>query len=525
MIGPSGAGKSTLLRALTGHRPADMGSVRYDGRDLYANIEELRHRIGLVPQDDILHPQLRVRQALEYAAALRFPAETTKAEREARVREVLDELGLAAHEQQPISSLSGGQRKRTSVAVELLTRPSLLFLDEPTSGLDPGLDKSVMLTLRGLADGGRTVVVVTHSVANLDQCHQVLILAPGGRVAFFGPPDEAPAYFGVTGFAEIFQELSANTATDWAKRFRTSRSYYRNVEMTFALPAAHANRSRAPRPNRQQPVLTQFAVLTRRYLSVIAADRAYLISLAVLPVVLSLLARAIPGNDGLSVAPGSTQPRQLLLVLVMGATLMGTAASIRELVKERLIYNRERAAGLSLSAYLSSKLVVLGLITAIQGAALTILSLLGQPGPDSSVVLTSPNAEITISLVMIALAAMAIGLLVSALIPNADRGMPVLVLLIMGQLILCGGLFPVRGRAVLEQLSWLAPARPGFAMGAATVDLNRVPPPTDDPLWRHTATAWTTDAAILAGFILIVICASAFLLAHTDAQRRHPRAR
>ena len=155
VIGPSGAGKSTLLNALIGSRPADRGTVRYAERDLYRDYEELRHRIALVPQDDVLHTQLTVRQALSYAARLRFPADTEAVDRDRRVAEVLDELGLTAHVDQRITSLSGGQRKRTSAALELLTKPSLLFLDEPTSGLDPGLDRSVMQTLRGLADDDR----------------------------------------------------------------------------------------------------------------------------------------------------------------------------------------------------------------------------------------------------------------------------------------------------------------------------------------------------------------------------------
>ncbi|WP_234357607.1 FHA domain-containing protein, partial [Streptomyces puniciscabiei] len=155
VVGPSGAGKSTLLNALTGQRPADRGTVLYDGRDLYRDYAELRQRIGLVPQDDILHPQLTVRAALTYAAELRFPEDTAAAERRARVDEVIRELGLEQRAGQPVHSLSGGQRKRVSVALELLTKPSLLFLDEPTSGLDPGMDRSVMTMLRGLADDGR----------------------------------------------------------------------------------------------------------------------------------------------------------------------------------------------------------------------------------------------------------------------------------------------------------------------------------------------------------------------------------
>ncbi len=148
VVGPSGAGKSTLLGALTGFRPAGSGEVRYDDRDLYENYAELRHRIGFVPQEDILHTGLTVRRALNYAARLRFPGDVSAQERKKRIDEVLAELGLTEHAAKRIDKLSGGQRKRTSVALELLTKPSLLFLDEPTSGLDPGLEKSVMQTLR-----------------------------------------------------------------------------------------------------------------------------------------------------------------------------------------------------------------------------------------------------------------------------------------------------------------------------------------------------------------------------------------
>ncbi|WP_142283723.1 FHA domain-containing protein, partial [Mycobacterium gordonae] len=222
VVGPSGAGKSTLLGALTGFRPATTGTVRYDDRDLYDNYPELRHRIGFVPQDDILHTPLTVRRALNYAARLRFPHDVTPAERQHRIDEVLTELGLATQADQRIDSLSGGQRKRTSVALELLTKPSLLFLDEPTSGLDPGYEKSVMQTLRTLADDGRSVVVVTHNIAHLNMCDRLLVLAPGGRLAYFGPPQQALAYFGCTDFADLFILLENDTDTDWTTRYHHS---------------------------------------------------------------------------------------------------------------------------------------------------------------------------------------------------------------------------------------------------------------------------------------------------------------
>jgi ABC transport system ATP-binding/permease protein len=183
------------------------GTVRYAGRDVYRDYDELRHRLAFVPQDDVLHTQLTVRQALTYAARLRFAADVDAAARRSRVTEVLAELDLTEQAGQQITSLSGGQRKRTSVALELLTKPSLLFLDEPTSGLDPGLDRSVMHTLRKLADDDRTVVVTTHNVDNVHLCDRVLVLAAGGRVAFFGRPEEALRYFGKKDFADIILML------------------------------------------------------------------------------------------------------------------------------------------------------------------------------------------------------------------------------------------------------------------------------------------------------------------------------
>ena len=204
VIGPSGAGKTTLLGTLTGMRPATAGSVLYDGRDLYDNYAELQHRIGLVPQENILHTQLSAHRALEYASELRFPRDTSPDERERRITEVLGELSLSAHADTRTSSLSGGQQKRVNVALELLTKPSLLFLDEPTSGLDPGLDMSVMEMMSGLARDGRTVIVVTHSVANLNVCDRLLVLVPGGKVAYFGSPADGLRHFGQPGLPKCF---------------------------------------------------------------------------------------------------------------------------------------------------------------------------------------------------------------------------------------------------------------------------------------------------------------------------------
>lgn len=181
IIGGSGAGKTTLARLIAGYTRPSSGSVLFEGHNIHADYASLRSRVGMVPQDDVVHRQLTVNQALGYAAELRLPPDSSQADRDQAVAEVLEELEMTKHAETRVDKLSGGQRKRASVALELLTGPSLLLLDEPTSGLDPALDRQVMLMLRGLADAGRVVLVVTHSVAYLDVCDQILLLSPAAR--------------------------------------------------------------------------------------------------------------------------------------------------------------------------------------------------------------------------------------------------------------------------------------------------------------------------------------------------------
>ncbi|MFE9444500.1 FHA domain-containing protein [Streptomyces sp. NPDC006602] len=497
VVGPSGAGKSTLLNALTGQRPADHGTVLYDGRDLYRDYAELRQRIGLVPQDDILHAQLTVHSALSYAAELRFPQDTAKAERRARVDEVIRELGLQERAGQPVHSLSGGQRKRVSVALELLTKPSLLFLDEPTSGLDPGMDRSVMHMLRGLADDGRTVIVVTHSVLSLDVCDRLLVLAPGGKIAYYGPPEDALAFFGFAQWPEAFEAFERDRDRDWAGEFHTSPS-----RRQYVLDA-----SAQPRRPREGPVLitpparprsrgAQLGTLVRRYAAALSADRTFLAIMIALPFVMGAMGRALAGSK-------LTQETAMnaLLILCVGGVLTGAANAVRELVKERVIYQRERAVGLSRSAYLMSKVVVLGTITVLQAVVLTLVALLGVDlnAPGGEGVLMPPLAEITVAVALLAFTAMMLGLLVSALVRKEEVTMPLLVLLAIVQVVFCGALLKLDGVPGLEQLAWLVPSRWALGAMAGTVGLARIVPGelTGDPLFKHSAGVWLLNIAML----------------------------
>jgi len=187
VVGTSGAGKSTLLKALSGVAKAQGGQVLVNGDNLYQHFDLYRTMIGYLPQDDILHRDLKVADALRYSAKLRLPPDTSSAEIERRIDKVLEDVEMVAQKDQVINSLSGGQRKRVGIAAELLAEPRLIFLDEPTSGLDPGLEKKMMYTLRRLADAGRTIVLVTHATANITQCDHVCFLSQG-RMAYYGPP-------------------------------------------------------------------------------------------------------------------------------------------------------------------------------------------------------------------------------------------------------------------------------------------------------------------------------------------------
>ncbi|NEC85376.1 FHA domain-containing protein [Streptomyces sp. SID12501] len=498
VVGPSGAGKSTLLNALTGQRPADHGTVLYDGRDLYRDYAELRQRIGLVPQDDILHAQLTVRGALTYAAELRFPQDTAKTERRARVDEVVRELGLEQRLHQPVHSLSGGQRKRVSVALELLTKPSLLFLDEPTSGLDPGMDRSVMHMLRGLADDGRTVIVVTHSVLSLDVCDRLLVLAPGGKVAYYGPPEDTLAYFGYEQWPEAFEAFERDQERDWAGEYRASPFHGQYIVNSSAQPrlARSGPVDAAPPPPKPQSWGAQLSTLVRRYTAALSADRTFLAIMVALPFVMGAMARALAGSR-------LTQETAMnaLLILCVGGVLTGAANAVRELVKERVIYQRERAVGLSRSAYLMSKVVVLGTVTVAQAVVLTLVALLGVDlnTPGGKGVLMPPLVELTVAVALLSFTAMMLGLLVSALVSKEEVTMPLLVLLAIVQVVFCGALLKLDGVPGIEQLAWLVPSRWALGAMAGTIGLSRIVPGelTGDPLFEHSAAVWLLNAGML----------------------------
>ncbi len=511
LIGPSGAGKSTLSRLIAGSTQPSAGVVTFEGRNLHAEYEALRSRIGMVPQDDVLHRQLTVRQALGYAAELRLPPDNTKADRQKVIDGVLQELSLTEHADTRVDRLSGGQRKRASVALELLTGPSLLILDEPTSGLDPALDRQVMVMLRELADAGRVVIVVTHSVACLDMCDQVLLLAPGGKTAFCGHPAGVGGALGTSDWAEIFANVAANPDQAFA-------AYRSRQAFTPPPPPPAPSRPGTSGSPPHAGGFKQFSTLARRQIRLIFADRGYLSFLVVLPFILGALSLVVPGKygfteSGLRLDPETNQPvpivtseaQQLLVVLILGACFMGATLTVRDLVGERTIFHRERAVGLLPSAYLMAKIAVFSVTAFLQAAVLVAITLVGKKPPAGGSVIPSGPAELYVDIALTAVCCVVFGLLLSSLAKSNEQVMPMLVVMIMIQLVMAGGLIPVTGRPGLEQLSWLFPSRWGYAAAASTVDIKLLfRKAEDDSLWNHEPGVWALDISLLVVITVIL---------------------
>ncbi|GAA6619780.1 FHA domain-containing protein [Scytonema sp. NUACC26] len=458
IAGVSGGGKSTLLDALNGFRPATTGAVLVNGTDLYKNFNAYRTELGYVPQDDIIHKELTVGQALDYAARLRMPADTSVAERQQRLQEVLTDLELTQRRNVPVKNLSGGQRKRVSIGVELLTKPSLFFLDEATSGLDPGTEAQIMRLLRKLADQGRTVLLITHATKNVMLCDLVVFLAKGGRVAYFGSPQEAPQYFGVQEFDEIYNKVeNERSPQEWQQRYQQSYQYQKYVlerQQTLKefLPNKQKNRLKQQLPGSKINHISgwrQFPILSHRNLTILMRDRASLILMLAIAPILGLLDFVTWRHTLFDFDKGDAgQAITMLFVTALIAVMVGSLATMREIVKEMEIYRRERMIGLQIIPYILSKVWIGVLLALYQAAVFVLTKKLAVDIPESIEILTG----IYITLVLATVAGMVMGLLVSAISPNQNMAPLLTIIFLVPQITFGGGMLPVESFGLPGQL-------------------------------------------------------------------------
>ncbi len=464
VVGQSGGGKSTLVDAIAGYRPATHGKIIVNKTiDVYKEFDSIRSTIGYVPQKDIIHMELTVYQALDYAAQLRMPADTTKAERDQRVNEVMKDLDLAHRRDTQISQLSGGQQKRVSIGVELLTKPGLFFLDEPTSGLDPGMETELMNLMRRLADQGRTIVMITHATKNVMLADKVVFLARGGYLTWFGPPEEALAYFdqyrterdrraNSMEFDHIYSLLDQEelgSGADWAERFKKSDAYKKYIQEPLS-GETQAHKSQSPQtaskplPQRNQVSgLRQLFILSARNIKILTRDLFSLFLLLVTaPIMASLdfMVSSGIGNDPFGFKNGNFNDVVVTMIVFTNTTmLVGGLSFMRELVKERDIYKRERMVNLKLSSYIMSKIWVALLLAVYQTACYIAIryAAFKIPGGFEEVVF------IFITGYLLIFSGMMLGLFASALAPNANSAPLLLVLFIIPQMVLSGAVMPV----------------------------------------------------------------------------------
>jgi ABC transport system ATP-binding/permease protein len=498
IIGESGAGKSTLLKALAGVSVPTGGQVLVGGEPVQIRQSE----IGYVPQFDIVHDELTITEALDFAARLRLPSDTAEHERLERVREVIAELGLTERAEIRVSRLSGGQRKRVAVGVELLHRPGALFLDEPTTGLDPGLEHHMTELFRQLANSGQTVALVTHATGSMHLYDRVIVMGRGGYLRFDGKPDELLEAFGVEQYDDIYAALEQLPSGEMVTGTHA------------AVPALPPVRRDIP-PTMvrvRQSLGYQTQVLAHRYALLVLRDRKFIRSALIQVPVLGVFTAILFSSEIFASPPQPNyagKAAQLVFLMVTIAIWLGSINAAREIVKERNVLDRELAIGVRLSAYLASKLVVLLSFAAIQIVLFALIVLVFRPLHEPS----STVLEFLFVLVLVGSVAALLGLLVSAFSTSEDQATAIIPLLLVPQLLFSGAIVEVKEmQPIVKVLSVLVPSRWGFGTAGHVVHMQqRI---DEDPVFsRISHYGHSFFSVTLIDFILICAVFAAALSA------------
>lgn len=431
-VGGSGTGKSTFLKCISGIDRSTSGTVLLNGKNLYDNYESLKYNIGYVPQDDIVFPNLTLHDTLKYAARLRMPDKTSIQERKQRISEVLDIVGLTGLENSYIRQLSGGQRKRASIAVELLADPNLFFLDEPTSGLDPGTERSIMKTLRKMSQMGKTIILVTHNTLNLHLCDKIAFFGAGGHLCFYGSPQEALNFFQVDDFVDIYTLINEDL-NYWYNKFQSSRQ-------DTTQQATQDNMPNTIQPKKRS-FFRQLSILISRYMKLISNNVIQLLILFAQAPIVALLLSLVSSDD---IYQTYNFTKGIFFTLGCATIYFGLLNSVQEICKERVILEKEYLSDLKLSAYILSKFIVQGLISFIQAFALVfVFQKLTGSSPYS--LLINSFWDIQIICFLSILTASTMGLFISSIVKDSNVAMVVLPLVLIPHMLFCGILIPLSG--------------------------------------------------------------------------------
>lgn len=432
IIGGSGAGKSTLMNAISGFDRKREGTILFSGLNLDENFSVLKSLIGYVPQQDIIYENLTLNRMLYYTAKLKMPKDTSKDEIQKRIGDVLEMVELSEHQNTYIRKLSGGQKKRASIAVELLADPSLFFLDEPTSGLDPGTEKKLMGTLSRLSKSqGKTIIMVTHTTQSLDLCDKVIFMGQGGRVCFCGTCDEARMFFDTDNLVDIYNKMAADPK-EWAAQYANCVP----MEPVSATPGKEAPKKR------KFSGIRQFGILTMRYAELMKNDLPRLCMLLLQPVLIALLLGIVADNQVFEIYEST---KSILFALSCAGIWIGLFNSIQEICKERVVLKREYMGNLKLWSYTLSKFVIQMLVGVFQAAIMTVVFQLVIGMPEKGILLDNSFPEIFLTIWLTITASMALGFIISAIVKSGDKAMTFAPFVLIIQLLFSGILFELKG--------------------------------------------------------------------------------
>jgi len=455
-VGGSGAGKSTFMNCISGIDKPTSGTVLLNGEDLYENYETLKHNIGYLPQDDIVFSNLTLYDMLQYSAKIRMSDNTSKKERDSRIKEVLEIVQLTGFEDSYIRQLSGGQRKRAGIAVELLADPNLFFLDEPTSGLDPGTERNIMHTLRKISQMGKTVILVTHNPLNLHLCDKVAFFGTGGHLCFYGSPQEALNFFEVDDFVDIYNLINDNRDF-WIDKFEGQK-----ISQSSSQPYSKNNKI----AQRKKSFFRQLLVLISRNVKLISNNISQLLMLFLQAPLIGFFITMVATSQ---LYEYYDETKTVMFVLVCASVWIGLLNTALEVCKEKVILKKEYMADLKLSAYLLSKIIVQGILSFIQ-AFLLVFTFQKLTGTPPSSMLISPFWDIQLICFLTTLCSSAMGLLVSCLIKNTSTIMIVIPIILIPQILFSGMLFPLEG--ITDFLSNFILCRWGLEGIGTTLNLN-----------------------------------------------------
>lgn len=406
IMGASGAGKTTLLHVLAGLEKPTKGEVLINGFDIHKEKDKIHGVIGYVSQDDLLIEELTVYQNLYYNAKLCF-ADFTEEQLHKRVMDVLEDLGLDQRKDLKVGSvldktISGGQRKRLNIALELIREPAVLFLDEPTSGLSSRDSENVIDLLKELSLKGKLVFVVIHQPSSdiYKMFDKMIIMDVGGVPAYYGPPVEAVTYFkkatnqvdsnrgqcqicGNVNPEQIFNIIEAKVVDEYgqptAKRKISPAQWHTWYRERFKVVVTDNVKEAPPKSLRLPSRIKQAIIFTTRDLLSKVSNKQYLlINLLEGPLLALILAfiikyRSAPGGAAYSFRYNENYPAFLLMSIIV-ALFMGLTVSAEEIIHDRKILKRESFLNLSWNSYLVSKLTILFFLSAIQTLCFALVS-------------------------------------------------------------------------------------------------------------------------------------------------------